>query len=414
MKKAFALALAVLMVCTMAFAVSTGDQGGYTGGTSAADNTYMQSIVPGQSIIFTQEELGLTDQNWGKTNGNFDPKKNTVTLTIPVGSELIASQGWVQTDATTYKYVVTTKANETSVLDNNADIIISGVKVSVYGVSAPALNVSYVKEVSGVTNYVYVSSFEDLASFSAKEPGENYCPMNAKSEEHILAMCFDYGRKADETNAVFGANGLEVTEIDTTGKILYTVKAATVDGQYITSGNWTQSVTEGTGGKVTVSSALKAGDKIYFGTVNFNGLSSAAQKALNENLTKAGASIKASYGYSAEQTIINRPVEIVVDGMAKGYNAYMVRTDGTLANLNAKFDADTGLLSFGGTLTGPVIVTDKALTATSSGTGSDSTGNGGSSGTQNPATGANDIVGVAAALAVVAGISAAAISLKKK
>ena len=78
MKKAFALALAVLMVCTMAFAVSTGDQGGYTGGTSAADNTYMQSIVPGQSIIFTQEELGLTDQNWGKTNGNFDPKKNTV------------------------------------------------------------------------------------------------------------------------------------------------------------------------------------------------------------------------------------------------------------------------------------------------------------------------------------------------
>lgn len=153
MKKAFALALAVLMVCTMAFAVSTGNQTGYPGGTSAADNTYMQSIVPGQSIVFTQEELGLTDQNWGKTNGSFDPKKNTVTLTVPVGSDLIASQGWVRTDETTYKYVVTTKANETSVLDNNADIIISGVKVTVYGVSAPALNVSYVKDVNGVTNY---------------------------------------------------------------------------------------------------------------------------------------------------------------------------------------------------------------------------------------------------------------------
>ena len=83
MKKAFALALAVLMVCTMAFAVSTGNQTGYPGGTSAADNTYMQSIVPGQSIVFTQEELGLTDQNWGKTNGNFDPKKNFVSLTSP-------------------------------------------------------------------------------------------------------------------------------------------------------------------------------------------------------------------------------------------------------------------------------------------------------------------------------------------
>ena len=264
MKKAFALALAVLMVCTMAFAVSTGNQTGYPGGTSAADNTYMQSIVPGQSIVFTQEELGLTDQNWGKTNGSFDPKKNTVALTVPVGSDLIASQGWVRTDETTYKYVVTTKANETSVLDNNADIIISGVKVTVYGVSAPALNVSYVKDVNGVTNYTYVTSFDELASFSAKEPGDNFCPMNAKSEDHILAMCFDYGRKADEADAVFGAGGLNVANMDKTGKILYTVKAATVDGQYITSGSWNQSVTEDNGGKVTVSVPLKAGDKIYF------------------------------------------------------------------------------------------------------------------------------------------------------
>lgn len=94
--------------------------------------------------------------------------------------------------------------------------------------------------------------------------------------------------------------------MDKTGKILYTVKAATVDGQYITSGSWNQSVTEDNGGKVTVSVPLKAGDKIYFGTVNYTTLSPAAQKALNDNLTKAGASIKASYGYGAEQVIINR------------------------------------------------------------------------------------------------------------
>ena len=415
MKKAFALALAVLMVCTMAFAVSTGNQTGYPGGTSAADNTYMQSIVPGQSIVFTQEELGLTDQNWGKTNGSFDPKTNTVTLTVPVGSDLIASQGWVRTDETTYKYVVTTKANETSVLDNNADIIISGVKVTVYGVSAPALNVSYVKDVNGVTNYTYVTSFDELASFSAKEPGDNFCPMNAKSEDHILAMCFDYGRKADEADAVFGAGGLNVANMDKTGKILYTVKAATVDGQYITSGSWNQSVTEDNGGKVTVSVPLKAGDKIYFGTVNYTTLSPAAQKALNDNLTKAGASIKASYGYGAEQVIINRPAEITVDGMAKGYNAYMVREDGSLQSLSAKFNEGTGLLSFGGTLTGPVIVTDKALTATTTSNSGNSGSNGSNSngGSQNPATGANDIVGVAAALVVITGVSAAAISLKK-
>lgn len=413
MKKAFALALAVLMVCTMAFAVSTGNQTGYPGGTSAADNTYMQSIIPGQSIVFTQEELGLTDQNWGKTNGNFDPKKNTVTLTVPTGSDLIVSQGWVQTDENTYKYVVTTKANDTAVLDNTADIIISGVKVSVYGVSAPVVNVSYVKEVSGVTNYAYVTSFDELASFSAKEPGDNFCPMNAKSEDHILAMCFDYGRKADETDAVFGAGGLNVSDLDKTGKILYTVKAATVDGQYITSGSWNQSVSENNGGKVSVSVPLKAGDKIYFGTVNYTALSPAAQKALNDNLTKAGASVKASYGYGAEQVIINRPAEITVDGMANGYNAYMVREDGSLVNLNAKFNATTGLLNFSGTLSGPVIVTDKALTATSISVDTGNNGGSGNGSSQNPATGANDIVGVAAALLVITGVSAAAISLKK-
>lgn len=142
--------------------------------------------------------------------------------------------------------------------------------------------------------------------------------------------------------------GLNVTNMDKTGKILYTVKAATVDGQYITSGSWNQSVTEDNGGKVTVSVPLKAGDKIYFGTVNYTTLSPAAQKALNDNLTKAGASIKASYGYGAEQVIINRPAEITVDGMAKGYNAYMVREDGSLQSLSAKFNEGTGLLSFGG------------------------------------------------------------------
>lgn len=149
--------------------------------------------------------------------------------------------------------------------------------------------------------------------------------------------------------------------------------------------------------------------------MNYTTLSPAAQKALNDNLTKAGASIKASYGYGAEQVIINRPAEITVDGMAKGYNAYMVREDGSLQSLSAKFNEGTGLLSFGGTLTGPVIVTDKALTATTTSNSGNSGSNGSNSngGSQNPATGANDIVGVAAALVVITGVSAAAISLKK-
>ena len=82
---------------------------------------------------------------------------------------------------------------------------------------------------------------------------------------------------------------------------------------------------------------------------------------------------------------------------------YMVNADGSVTDLNAKFD-DNKVLTATATLTGPVIVTDKAMTATgTTGTGT----------TTNPGTGANDVVGVAAALAVVALVSGAAISLKK-
>lgn len=407
MKKVLALALAAIMVCTMAFAVSTGTENDYTD-TTAADNTYMQSIVPGQSIVFTQEELNLTDANWGKTDGNFDPAKNTVKITVAVGSDLIASQGWVKTDATTYKYVVTTKPSETAVLDNNADIIISSIKVTIYGVSKPALDATYVKDVSGVTNYVYVASLSDLSTFEAKNPGENFCAMNAKAEDHILAMCFDYGRKADDTHCTFGKDGVVVTDMDVTGKTLYTVKAATVDGKYITSGNWYSGATENNGGKLSFSAALTAGDKVYFGTVYKNNLSATAQNNLTNNLNKAGAAIKASYGYDVSQTIINKSVNVSVDGMKEGYRAYMVKADGTVTDLSAKFESSTGLLSFTTTITGPIIVTDKALTATPTDNGGSGNGN-----TNNPETGANDVVGVAVALAIVAAASAAALSLKK-
>ena len=107
-----------------------------------------------------------------------------------------------------------------------------------------------------------------------------------------------------------------------------------------------------------------------------------------------------------------------MDGMAKGYNAYMVREDGSLQSLSAKFNEGTGLLSFGGTLTGPVIVTDKALTATTT----SNSGNSGSNGS-NSSNGSSficssgfsitSVFSIAAALVVITGVSAAAISLKK-
>ena len=82
---------------------------------------------------------------------------------------------------------------------------------------------------------------------------------------------------------------------------------------------------------------------------------------------------------------------------------YMVHADGSVVDVGAKFDSN-GVLVATAKITGPVYTADGALTAIAAGT----TGT-----TTNPGTGANDVVGVAAALAVVALVSGAAISLKK-
>ncbi len=423
MKKVLAFAMAAVMLCSVAFGLSIGNENDFDG-TTAAENIYMHSVTPGQSIVFTQEELGLNDSNWGKTDGNFDPAKNKVTITFAVGNELITSQGWIKTDATTYKYVVNTKASETAVLDNNADLIISAIKVTVYGVSKPILDAKYVKDVSGVTHYAYVDSVEALASFKVNEPGENFCAMNEKAEDHVLAMAFDYGRKSDDTNATFDKNGVVVNSIDLTGKTIYTVKAATVDGKYVNSGVWSVSAQENGGGKITASVTLNAGDKVYFGTVNKANLSANAQKTFLDNLNRHSATIKASYGYESAQNTINKTLQFAVDGMRAEYRAYMINRDGTATRLDTTFDKENGILSFSGLLTGPVVVTDKALSATSSGSGSgsgssssgsDSSSSGSNGGSQtNPETGSNSIVGAAVALAAVTAVSAAAISLKKR
>ena len=104
-----------------------------------------------------------------------------------------------------------------------------------------------------------------------------------------------------------------------------------------------------------------------------------------------------------ESTIVpNAVVDVVVNNAKEGSKLYMVTSAG-LVDLGAKFD-DNGVLKATVKVTGPIIMSDKALTAattTPAGT------------TTNPGTGANDVVGVAAALAVVALVSGAAISLKK-
>ena len=394
MKKVLALVLAVIMVCTMAMAV---DVGGTTT-TTPTTSTYQYSkvVFPGQSIKFEKDDL-VAGTAITLNDDDIKDGKIKVSVAFERGADKIASQGWVK-DGADWKYVLTTKEGVVAA-DGTPDIIIASIVVSKTGVYAPLNKLTFTKtEADGTVKYAFALN-TDIPCISAV--GFNTLKAIADSTNSAgLCLGFDYGYLSDDI--VIAADGLSITApatlvVDT----IYTVKRTAI-------ANAKSSVTLGV--EATASSpfgyfyTLKAGESVMYtniGTVPANS-NSAPYKALYKNLLDHDAVIVANSQLESE-LMPSKAVTLTYDGAKDSYKMYMVKADGSVVDLNAKFDANK-VLTATATLTGPVIVTDKALTATGTAAGSTTT---------NPGTGANDVVGVAAALAVVALVSGAAISLKK-
>ena len=396
MKKVLALVLAVIMVCTMAMAVTVG---GTTIATpdDANINASYRPITPGQSIIFDREDLGLNTTFAANKDGTFAPEKNKVEVTFAKGADLIASQGWVKTtDATDpYRYVITTKADDSAVLNDSADIIISKVAVTKYGIAGTTTYYLMDEDANGNNIYAYTvnDSLTDKLSVVAKYENPAKYDMNlitAKLSETgcTFYMVFNYGRVS--ADFVIGTTTPETAIAD----VLYTVKKAGVGTD--ASKNYAA-----VDGGVKAAYSLKAGEKVIFGTVPTFNLTTSLTKSLQSAIITNDVTVTPVLGGTV---VPNKAVKITVNNQKEGAALYMVNTDGTLTNLGAKFD-ENGVLTATAKITGAVILADKALTATNVTTGTTTT--------TNPGTGANDVVGVAAALAVVALVSGAAISLKK-
>ena len=396
MKKVLALVLAVIMVCTMAMAVTVG---GTTIATpdDANINASYRSITPGQSIIFDREDLGLNTTFAANKDGTFAPEKNKVEVTFAKGADLIASQGWVKTtDATDpYRYVITTKADDSAVLNDSADIIISKVAVTKYGIAGTTTYYLMDEDANGNNIYAYTvnDSLTDKLSVVAKYENPAKYNMNlitAKLSETgcTFYMVFNYGRVS--ADFVIGTTTPETAIAD----VLYTVKKAGVGTD--ASKNYAA-----VDGGVKAAYSLKAGEKVIFGTVPTFNLTTSLTKSLQSEIITNDVTVTPVLGGTV---VPNKAVKITVNNQKEGAALYMVNTDGTLTNLGAKFD-ENGVLTATAKITGAVILTDKAMTASNATTGTGTT--------TNPGTGANDVVGVAAALAVVALVSGAAISLKK-
>ncbi len=389
MKKVLALVLAVIMVCTMAFAVEVGG----TTTTTPSTSTYQYSTVinPGQSIIFEKNDL-THGTNVTLNDDEIKDGKIKVSVAFERGADKIASQGWVK-DGNDWKYILTTKEGVVAA-DGTPDIIIASIVVTKTGVYAPLNEMKFVGTKDGKTTYAY----SNLALPNLGDGDKNTMSFIMDPNNKVgLCLGFDYGYGTGKIVLDANGNGYTANPAVTAG-ILYSVERdAVVNAKF-------SAVAGAAISPFTYSYTLKAGETVMFtklGVVDTS-TTSAAGKALNKNLLDHDAIVVDSFGNDSLY-MPNKAVTLAVDNAKDGYKLYMVKADGSVVDLNAKFDANK-VLTATAILTGPVIITDKALTAVgTTGTGT----------TTNPGTGANDVVGVAAALAVVALVSGAAISLKK-
>ena len=368
MKKVLALVLAVIMVCTMAFAaVTTTDKVVIGGGTVAASGSddYAR-IEPGKTLV-----VKFGDASINTKDGKFDPAKNTVEVTFGKGSEWVASKGWVEVnDATTgqtitvgakkYEYQITLKQDYTKAADTKVcDLSISKITLRADG----------------------------------------YDTQTIFAETKTVKCAYAVGYKTADVDVVFNANG-ELTA--PTGAALengtiYTIKSITDNGKSVNTASAAM-LYPMNGQKMTATMDLNVGQKILY-------IANGVDFATTDK------------GYTGTNNVVdngsfnqfNAPVKVVLNqgesNAEKVYNVYAKDLSGKITKLAATLDR--GVLTFKVPALSTFIVTSDSVAATATETPA-TPGT-----TTNPGTGANDVVGVAAALAVVALVSGAAISLKK-
>ena len=380
MKKVLALVLAVIMVCTMAMAATVSSAIGTSGSAGVTPSTTKYDIVPGGTNYY----VALTDKNLYFKDNKFVPEKNKIDIDYAAGSDLVASAGWVKIDKTTqdltkgivcgtedtvaYQYQIVLKNDFTRVADGKSfDFSISKITLNATGWELQTV----------------WEADEDAGDVIKADVGYEVVDIDVAVSSAGVTTFDAVPGKINKIVSIV-KNGTTPLE-SATLKIIGT--STTVTGK---------TYAKGTLNKGAAFYVVKAADMPEFADADLaktGTLSPAVAKIVNNNnLPMAGV---------LEQTDVNA---------AKLYKVYAKGIDGKVSSVAATLD--NGVLKFNVPVLSTVIVTTDVLTVT--GTASTGTTTGTTPGsTTNPGTGANDVVGVAAALAVVALVSGAAISLKK-
>ena len=390
MKKVLALVLAVIMVCTMAMAVTIGGIGYDVEVGAVTSNTY--PVVPGGTKFFvdmSKAEDTVKNHIYFDKDGKFVPSKNEVSISYAAGSELVASAGWVKLASN-----VATDLDKGIVQETCANPASYQYQI--------ALKNDFTRTADGKSFDFAISKITFTAT--GWEPVTLWKATDANSVDDKV----DVGYRVVGVNA--SAKKGQIIAFNTTAGAINKILsiAETTDGTTINSATLAIAGEFGYGYTSTYASiyaytTLNKGSLTYVSAVD--GLKTFAT---GEN----GDEGYLGNNVAVIRNVYNMPMTGVLEQTegAKAttvYNVYAKGMDGKVSSVAATLK--NGVLTFNVPALSTVIVTPDTLTvtATISGT-STSTGT-----TTNPGTGANDVVGVAAALAVVALVSGAAISLKK-
>ena len=391
MKKVLALVLAVIMVCTMAMAVTIGGIGYDVKDGAVTSNTY--PVVPGGTKFFvnmSKAEDTVKNHIYFDKDGKFVPSKNEVSISYAAGSELVAFSGWVK-------------------LANVVDTDLSQGIVKETCEKNPASYQYQIALKNDFTRTADGKSFDfAISKITFTATGWEPVTLWKATDANAVDDKADVGYKVVGVNA--SATKGQIVSFNTTPGAINKVLsiAETTDGTTINSATLAIAGEFGYGYTSTYASiyaytTLNKGSLTYVSAVD--GLKTFAT---GEN----GDEGYLGNNVAVIRNVYNMPMTGVLEQTegAKAttvYNVYAKGMDGKISSVAATLK--NGVLTFNVPALSTVIITPDTLTVTATVAGTTTeTGT-----TTNPGTGANDVVGVAAALAVVALVSGAAISLKK-
>ena len=371
MKKVLALVLAVIMVCTMAMAVTTIT-------ITGSDGTI---VVSGSDTVATAT---IANDKAIKSN-------TTYYLEVPEGFFKVLTDNGVNIGTKKYGEVFTVSGLNGGF--NAADLSKYYVPVKVED-----------KALDGVADAT-------LGTFTIKKDANNYASFKVVGNKFVLEKLvvgsLDKTAAATLTGDLYSKYdiGYAAEEVTSSTSVM-------ANNQYNTwfhndsnkpisinlGEGWTLKVPAKTyfqfeQDAVTVPSSFGTGSALASTTVKSHNAYSVTGATLIYKLAATNGSNDVYYAYGLDSKIYNAGLKFVIEKDAVGTETGYWTLE-TTEYLYAIFTADKALATVGSAV---------ETTPATTGTGS----------TTNPGTGANDVVGVAAALAVVALVSGAAISLKK-